>query len=64
MTGVVSVSLFGPSLIQKLVLGGVPGNRPQKTGLGNQVPVVAQWLTYLTRNQEVAGFDPWPRPVG
>ena len=29
-----------------------------------EVPVVAQWLTNPTRNQEVAGFDPCPCSVG
>ena len=27
------------------------------------VPVVAQWLTNLTKNRD-CGFDPWPRLVG
>ena len=28
------------------------------------VPILAQWLKNLTRNQEVAGFDLWPCSVG
>ena len=28
------------------------------------VPVMAQWLTNLNRNDEVAGLIPWPRSVG
>ena len=28
------------------------------------VPVLAQWLTNLTRNHELCGFDPWPYSVG
>ena len=32
--------------------------------LGPGVPVLAQWLTNLTRNHEVFGFDPWHRSVG
>ena len=28
------------------------------------VPVMAQWLTNLTRNHGVEGSCPWPRSVG
>ena len=30
----------------------------------NGVPIVSQWLTNLTRDPEVVGFDPCPCSVG